>query len=174
MGSRGPDSGGPGREDPSVRRPIRRAGRVRERTVPWATRVVVDASVAVKWILPERGSDDARRLYLKVVEGELQLLAPELLRVEVAGALLRSRLGDARLVEEEIREIEDIGIQYHPVSADLMVRAVRIAGDRKLQAADAAYAALAEQSGCIVVTADDEMTRRLAPTRLAVRLSALR
>lgn len=46
---------------------------------------VVDASVAVKWVIPEVLSDAADR----VRDGEDDILAPDLLLVEVANALWR-------------------------------------------------------------------------------------
>jgi predicted nucleic acid-binding protein len=52
--------------------------------------------------------------------------------------------------------------------------AVRIAGEHNLRVADAVYAALAERSGCPVISADAEIVRRLAGTGLAVSLSSLR
>lgn len=50
------------------------------------SRVVVDASVAVKWFLPEEDSDAARAL----LSAGHELLAPELLYAE-AGSVLRKR-----------------------------------------------------------------------------------
>lgn len=53
--------------------------------------LVVDASVAVKWLVPEEHSEAAARL---TVSGE-DLHAPRLLAAELANALWRkARLGD--------------------------------------------------------------------------------
>ena len=47
--------------------------------------IVIDASVAAKWYLPEKGSDAA----VELQEGPDQLFAPDLIRMEVAGSITR-------------------------------------------------------------------------------------
>ncbi|MEK7475205.1 MAG: type II toxin-antitoxin system VapC family toxin [Candidatus Coatesbacteria bacterium] len=135
---------------------------------------MLDASVAVKIYLEEVGSDLARQLPRRIVTGETVLLAPELVRVELAGALLRVRGPDWRSVQADMARFEVLGITLHPLTAELASSAVRIAGEHNLRVADAVYAALAERSGCAVVSADADFVRRLAGTGLAVSLSSLR
>ena len=54
-------------------------------------RLVVDASVAVKWVVAEEGSDAAERL---LANGE-DLYAPRLMASEIANALWRkARMGE--------------------------------------------------------------------------------
>jgi predicted nucleic acid-binding protein len=48
--------------------------------------IVVDASVAAKWFLPEKGSSAA----LALQEGPSQLAAPDLIRMEVAAAITKA------------------------------------------------------------------------------------
>jgi predicted nucleic acid-binding protein len=128
----------------------------------------------VKVYLDETDSELARQLSRRIVTGETVLLAPELVRVELAGALLRARGPDWRSVQADLARFETLGVMLHPLTADLVSSAVRIAGDHNLRVADAVYAALAERSGCAVVSADAEFVRRLAGTGLAVSLSSLR
>ncbi|MFP5404778.1 MAG: type II toxin-antitoxin system VapC family toxin [Gammaproteobacteria bacterium] len=53
--------------------------------------IVIDASVATKWFLPEADSEQAAAL-LQIGE---KLFAPELIRIEVASAITRrARLGE--------------------------------------------------------------------------------
>ncbi len=54
--------------------------------------VVVDASVVVKWFVKEEGSEEALRLRDRYVEGEIQIIAPELITFEVLNALYFKRL----------------------------------------------------------------------------------
>jgi predicted nucleic acid-binding protein len=55
--------------------------------------LVVDASVGVKWFLPEAGSDEAADL----LRGTQQLFAPRLIRLEVLSAITRQhRLGNLK------------------------------------------------------------------------------
>jgi predicted nucleic acid-binding protein len=60
--------------------------------------IVVDASVAVKWLLPEPGGAAAQEL----LASEERLVAPSLIRTEVAAALARR----ARFGEIEPRDAE--------------------------------------------------------------------
>ena len=48
--------------------------------------VVVDASVAVKWFLPEPFSEAAARL----LDASCELVAPDLMRLEVGSAFLKA------------------------------------------------------------------------------------
>jgi predicted nucleic acid-binding protein len=49
--------------------------------------LVVDASVAVKWILPEEGEDAARLVLAMCQDEELDLVPPYLLNPEVGNVL---------------------------------------------------------------------------------------
>ena len=49
--------------------------------------IIVDASVAAKWLFQEPETDKARALLGEVRTGKLSMLAPELLPVEVASSL---------------------------------------------------------------------------------------
>ena len=61
--------------------------------------IVVDASVAVKWYLPEPGREAA----LKLMRGGEDLIAPHFIRQEVAGAFVR-RFREGELPEENARD----------------------------------------------------------------------
>ncbi|HUY12806.1 MAG TPA: type II toxin-antitoxin system VapC family toxin [Terriglobia bacterium] len=50
-------------------------------------RVVLDASVAVKWLLPEADSEKAQDVLLDWNAGRLELVVPGLLLAEVANVL---------------------------------------------------------------------------------------
>ena len=57
--------------------------------------LVIDASVAVKWLLPEDGREEALRLQDLYQDEKIDLIAPSLLGVEVANVLWkRARRGD--------------------------------------------------------------------------------
>ncbi|MEM2585199.1 MAG: type II toxin-antitoxin system VapC family toxin, partial [Thermoproteota archaeon] len=50
-------------------------------------RIVIDASVAVKWFVPEKDSDKALKLRELYLNGALEIVAPTLIYYEVANAL---------------------------------------------------------------------------------------
>jgi predicted nucleic acid-binding protein len=51
---------------------------------------VVDASVALKWVLSEQDSDRARRLRLEFLAGQHDLIAPDIFLSEVGHALVKA------------------------------------------------------------------------------------
>ena len=112
--------------------------------------VVVDASLAVKWLVEEDDSDKAHAVLQSGVAQDVTRIAPHLMPFEVANALhrrvLRGELnvGDstrmiARLLESRLE-------LHHPPG--LHVRALQLASQLKQGAAyDAHYLALAESVG---------------------------
>ena len=125
-------------------------------------RLVVDASVAVKWLVEEEHSAEAKRL----ITGPFELFAPRLLASEVANALWRkARLEEVSrsaagsiidaMAEMPLRWCED-----EQVSADATRLALAL--DRPVY--DCVYLALAQRIRSRLVTADERFARALAPT----------
>ena len=124
--------------------------------------LVVDASVAVKWLIEERDSDAAHRL----LESRDDLHAPRLMASEIANALWRkARLGE---IERSRAGALMDAVAQMPVrwSADEAVcaDAVRLALALDRPVYDCVYVALAHRIGGQVVTADVRFTNALAPT----------
>jgi predicted nucleic acid-binding protein len=123
------------------------------------TRVVVDASVAVKWLLPEAHSEAAARL----LRGDQDLWAPDLIWAEIGNVLWKKwRLGElspetgAALLEDFRRfplSIQD--------SEPLLDQAWKIACELGRTFYDSLYLALAASQGCSLVTADRRLWNAL-------------
>ena len=125
-------------------------------------RVVVDASVAVKWLVAGDGSDAADRL---LTDGD-GLYAPRLMASEVANALWRKvRLGE---IERGQAGVLTAVVSEMPVrwSADETVcaDAVRLALALDRPVYDCMYLALAHRLGARMVTADARFANALAST----------
>jgi predicted nucleic acid-binding protein len=121
---------------------------------------VVDASVAVKWFLPEPHEAPALRL----LSGGHDLLVPDLLFVEVGNALWkRIRRAEATLSEAR-RTLEALGtlaLQVHP-SQPLLPLALELASRFQRTVYDSVYLAVAILRHCPVVTADRRLYDALA------------
>ena len=122
--------------------------------------IVVDASVAIKWFLPEPGSIQA----LQLLENEDVLIAPSLIHYEVANiAWKRVRRGD--LTREQADAIQErlprmlAGLLGPPA---LIGMALEMAHDTGASVYDASYLALAVVLGATFVTADERLWRRVA------------
>ncbi len=124
--------------------------------------IVVDASVAVKWFLPEPGEDEAGKL----LSGEELLAAPSLIRLEVTGAMIR-RFREGQLAEQHAREAVEAWesmlrrrvIRLIPDS-DFFAQAVELAFYARHTLSDCLYLAVAKQLEAQLVTADVPMHER--------------
>lgn len=116
------------------------------------TSVVIDASVAVKWFVPEELSTEARRL----LAPEYQLLAPDLLWAELGSVLWkrqRRRELDAEMARRLLRDFSRIPIEFHSCerwTEPALVLAMR----HGVTVYDGLYLALAVGTRCRLVTAD--------------------
>lgn len=124
--------------------------------------LVVDASVAVKWLVAEEGSDAADRL----LAGGEDLYAPRLMASEVANALWRkARMGE---IERGRAGVLMAAVSEMPVhwSADETVcaAAVRLAVALDRPVYDCVYLALAHRVDARLVTADARFANALATT----------
>ena len=124
--------------------------------------VVVDASVAFKWLVEEENSDKATALARLSDDDGIQLAAPAIMPFEVANALHRRVVrGDLSLevAVELMQRLISIGVKlHHPLT--IHQRALQLANHLSQGAVyDAHYLALAETLNCEMWTADQKFHR---------------
>lgn len=122
--------------------------------------IVLDASVVIKWLVDEGGSDPARAYRDEHVSGISPVAVPELLFYEIANVLAtKSRLtpDESRLAFSAIIDMELES--YHLGTADY-VKSMNLAQRLGVSAYDAAYVSLAEKLSVPLVTADRRLFRR--------------
>jgi len=128
--------------------------------------LVVDASVAVKWFVPEPDSDSAVRLLVAANEAATRLLAPDLLLLEVAATLARSERG-GRLSTAEVDEAASMlhSLPVRSVSVGVLWHAaLSCARSTGMSVCDGTYVALAGAVGAPLATADSRLVAGLAGT----------
>ena len=135
--------------------------------------VVVDASLAFKWLVEEVDSEKAESLVEVWNDRGIQTIAPYFMSAEVTNILhQRVRRGEMRL-EEGLRLIEKLlssGIELRH-SLDIHRRALELASELGQGAAyDAHYLALAEILDCEMWTADERFYRVASPASARLRL----
>ena len=116
------------------------------------TMLVVDASVAVKWFLPEIHSQAAER----ILKSGRKLLAPDLIWAEVGNALWKKVRRDEILPEEAngiLRDFLRFPVQTYE-SKILLPTAWDLAIQSDTSVYDALYLSLAIGQNCPLVTAD--------------------
>ena len=120
--------------------------------------IVVDASIALKWVLEEPGSDAAEDLL------EKDLAAPSLWLLDAANGLwrrtVRGELTQAE-AEERLSELTKAPVASVPLEQDLP-EATRLAIQLNHPAYDCLYLALAKRLGTFVVTADTRFGQAVA------------
>lgn len=132
--------------------------------VATAELVVVDASVATKWHLPDETDADIALLLLdRFASGEVQLIAPQHIRSEVPSAITVATRGrQARLTREQGDAAVDefLGIALPTVDDDQLVRATyATAYEYGCAYYDGLYLALAQRLGVRFILADDRFYR---------------
>jgi predicted nucleic acid-binding protein len=120
---------------------------------------VVDASVALKWYLPEPEADRAETLLEAAMAGTVALAAPELLLLEVGNACWKHvRRGE--LSPEEaltaLRRLKQSPIRWVP-DADLALAALDLASALGCTVYDATYLVLSQVLHAVVVTGDRKL-----------------
>lgn len=121
---------------------------------------VVDASVVIKWFVPEIHSDTARRLLILHHE----YLAPDLLFAETTNTIWKKiRRGELKL-DEGRRLVADIGrIAVETVSCRALAEdAHALANATGRTVYDALYVALAVRLNTQLITADDRLGAALS------------
>lgn len=120
--------------------------------------IVVDASVAVRWVASEEGSELAATLLTAD-----NLHAPDLIAIEVGSELSR------KVAAEQLTRIQaDAGLQLlfdrlrlHPSSTALLGRAVDLSLALKHPIYDCIYVALAEHLDAEIATQDAALAKHI-------------
>jgi predicted nucleic acid-binding protein len=120
---------------------------------------VIDASIAVKWVVEEDGTANAL-----VLRNRMKLIAPELLVAECANIFWKKVQRDELKQEEALfaaRLLQASDIEILPTRT-LLEAATRLAIELDHPAYDCVYIALAIERDCRFVTADRQFLRKLA------------
>lgn len=125
--------------------------------------MIVDASVAVKWVVEEVFSDVATALAGK------ELYAPDLLYIECANILWKKAVRGDLTLAQAARALKEL--QRSPVvviaSGPLLEKALALSGALRHPVYDCVYLALAAEQKMPLITADERLARVVARHKLA-------
>jgi predicted nucleic acid-binding protein len=127
--------------------------------------IVVDASVAIKWFIPEVHAIAATRL----LHTNLQFIAPDLIFAEVGNILwkkYRSKELSLDTASAILDDFKSLPLNSHE-NESLLDAAWKIATAHQCTFYDSLYVALAQTEGCLLVTADRTLYNTLSSTPLA-------
>ncbi len=135
------------------------------------TQLVVDANVAVKWLVDEEQVEEASRVLL----GDSELHAPRFMAAEVADVLWqKARRGEIEPATAGTLADTVHGLPLHWANDEAFLSdAVRLAIELDHPAYDCMYLALAHELGAPLVTADMRFVNRVALTTHASAVISL-
>lgn len=124
--------------------------------------LVVDASVALKWLVEEDGTDAAFELRSE------ELAAPSLIRIEAANVLrtlVRRKAIEQAVAQSLFGLLQSAPVTIYEPDDELEARALAIALELDHPVYDCVYLALAEKTSATLVSADKKFIQTLAGTR---------
>jgi predicted nucleic acid-binding protein len=129
--------------------------------------IVVDASVAVKWVLPEADSD--RAAAIRAADDDL--IAPSLAYAEIGSAIWRAVLRDDVAAREAREELRIAVAHYRRIVPleELAERALELATHLRHPIYDCFYLALAERESAPLATADEAMIAAARKAKVKIR-----
>jgi len=137
--------------------------------------LVIDASVLIKFYVPEILSDKAEGLLTRVEQGDVMLLAPDLIYPEV-GNILWKKQRLRELARSEVEEITDAIVSL-PLKIEasklLLPLAIDIGIAYRITVYDALYISMARVYEIKMMTADRKLTDAMSKTDLKEYVSWL-
>jgi predicted nucleic acid-binding protein len=136
--------------------------------------LVVDCSVVAKWFLAEDGRLAATEVLDRWQDGEVLLIAPDLLLLEFA-SLLSKRHRRKQFTTDEARRAFRLMNYFSPELHDtgaLLPLALDLSLSRQLSLWDCCYLALALENDCTMITADARLYRGGKPRHPSISLLA--
>jgi predicted nucleic acid-binding protein len=138
--------------------------------------VVVDSSLALKWVLPEDKSTEARDLLAEWARSQVQPIVPSWFSCEIANVLYQFvKQGSLTVaVAQQFHRVIMSQVKVAPDEPALGERAIELAhAIRHRGSYDTQYLALAEWANCELWTADDKFWRALQVIPEGVRVRSL-
>ncbi|MGB2624734.1 MAG: type II toxin-antitoxin system VapC family toxin [Candidatus Acidiferrum sp.] len=131
------------------------------------TQVVVDASVAIKWLSPFRLevlAPHARGLLARWQQGAAELIAPDLIWLEIANAHWKAVRQNRCTVPEAQASLATLHAQKLTTmpSKQFIDLALRIALQHGRTVYESLYVALAHTLSCELITADEKLVNTLS------------
>ena len=126
--------------------------------------LIVDASVAVKWVLVEPGGHQALALLQSFAGGETDLIAPRLIQEEVASALTK-RFRRRQITRAQAENAFAEFLEHRPAlldTSDDVRRALALSLEHHIGLWDSVYLALAIRTRADLVTADERFYQAIS------------
>ncbi len=117
---------------------------------------ILDASVAVKWF-NQKDEDlvsNSKNIFTNLLTGEINIIIPELLILEVINALIRGKKIGIKESDKISLELFSYPWTIEPLSSSLMQETIKISTEYGLTIYDALYMALAIEKDMKLISHD--------------------
>jgi len=122
-------------------------------------KLVVDASVVVKLMHEEDGSEDAIRLFVRAMDHDVELISSARMPSEVGNAIIKHL--NAEDGEPFIEQVFELDIDMVPIDKHLVSEVMHNAIDLGISFYDSGYMTIAEKEVARFVTEDKELLRKI-------------
>ncbi len=131
------------------------------------TTLIVDANVAMKWCVPGKTESlvaQARELLESYLSGKIEFLVPDLFWAELGNGLWKSIRRGKTTAQDAAHGLQLVRTLQLPTVSSVLIlsQAMDIAVRYGRSVYDSLYVALAVQSDCELVTADEKLANALA------------
>ena len=117
--------------------------------------VVIDASVISKLFLPlEENRQKAKEILRKHLQKLEEIYVPDLAVYEVANTLATKTAVPLAKVLKDLNKLDKFNFNVEHCSIDAIGQAAKIAKSKHVSVYDSVYAVLAQDKGCVLITAD--------------------
>jgi len=134
--------------------------------------IVLDASVILKWLLPEDGRDIALGFLDKHINGQEQVVVPELLYYEIANVLaVKTKLPEEAIIEV-MHYLFDLELLAFTLGQQEYLEAMRLSRLYEVSVYDVSYVVLARSLDASFITADERLARKIKDMSFVQTLSS--
>lgn len=123
--------------------------------------IIIDASVAIKWINKEIYSELAFSLLNKHIAGDQKIIVPGFLFIEVANALGTKSRSSEKDISEGLQFLFASNLHIYELINEDIIQAARKAKQYKTSVYDMLYAVIADKKNSLLITADEKFAQKV-------------
>jgi len=125
-------------------------------------KLVLDASVALKWFFPhEKNSNIARKILKGIKKEKIEIFVPQIFFFEIVNAIKTKSETTSKDVLRAINKLFSLDFITEKANLILLKKANFYAQKYDLSIYDASYIALAKINGLPFLTADEKMAKKI-------------
>lgn len=124
--------------------------------------IVIDASVAIKLISSEKGSEQAVGLFISHRENKQEITVPEFLFIEVANALTTKTASTNASIKNGLQILHRASFLLHKITEDNLIKAALQAKKYHTSVYDMLYAVIAKEQKTTLITADEKFVKAVS------------